>query len=106
MVARVLIIGAVLLTGLSHAGLGSAQTAGTTTQSPVSTAPPSPNDYSDPSSGIAAKYPGDVGIERDPAVVFTENFERGSIEVIGKRWSEVSNKEGEVMALSNVVPPG
>ena len=41
-------------------------------------------------SGIAVKYPGDEGIERDPAVVFTENFEHARIEAVGKRWSEVS----------------
>jgi Protein of unknown function (DUF3089) len=51
-VARVLIVGAVVLTGLSHPRLASAQTASTTTQSPVSTAPPHPNDYSDPRSWL------------------------------------------------------
>lgn len=29
-------------------------------------------------SGVAAKYPGDVGIEGDPAVVFAEGFENGA----------------------------
>jgi hypothetical protein len=53
---------------------------------------------------LAAKYPGDVGIERDPAVLFAENFETGSIEEIGKRWGDISNKEGKVMAFSDDVP--
>lgn len=35
--------------------------------------------------GLAAKYPGDAGIERDPAVLFTENFETGNM----KKWEEV-----------------
>ncbi|MCI0541001.1 MAG: carbon-nitrogen hydrolase family protein, partial [Verrucomicrobiales bacterium] len=29
--------------------------------------------------GIAAKYPGDAGIERDPAVLFAEDFEGGNL---------------------------
>lgn len=56
--------------------------------------------------GLAAKYPGDVGIEHDPAVVFAENFEIGGIEELGKRWSEVSNKDGQVLAFSGDVPSG
>ena len=27
--------------------------------------------------GLAAKYPGDAGIEKDPQVVFTDTFENG-----------------------------
>lgn len=54
--------------------------------------------------GIAAKYPGDAGIERDPAVLFAENFETGTVEQVGKRWDEVSNKGGKVLALSSDVP--
>ena len=34
--------------------------------------------------GIAAKYPADAGIERDPAVLFAENFESGDL----KKWDE------------------
>lgn len=40
-----------------------------------------------PETGLAAKYPGDVGIEKDPAVVFTENFEEDSIDALGARWA-------------------
>jgi predicted amidohydrolase len=56
------------------------------------------------SKGIAAKYPGDAGIERDPQVLFAESFEAGSIEEIGKRWGEMSNKDGKVMAFASDVP--
>ena len=34
--------------------------------------------------GIAAKYPADAGIARDPAVLFAENFETGDL----KKWDE------------------
>ena len=54
--------------------------------------------------GIAAQYPGDAGIGRDPRVLFAENFETGNIEEIGKRWGEISNKDGKVMAFSSDVP--
>lgn len=57
-------------------------------------------------AGLAAKYPGDVGIERDPAVLFAENFETGTMEEIGKRWDDFSNKDGQVMAFSEDVPAG
>lgn len=35
--------------------------------------------------GLAAKYPGDVGIEADPQVLFTEDFESGEM----RRWDQV-----------------
>jgi len=60
---------------------------------------PSPSD-----SGISALYPGDVGIESNPAVIFTEQFEEGSIGSIVPRWGDAKNPEG--MVLSNDVPPG
>jgi hypothetical protein len=56
--------------------------------------------------GLAAKYPGDRGIERDPAVVFAETFETGTVAEVGKRWGEINNKDGKVMAFSREVPPG
>jgi hypothetical protein len=55
--------------------------------------------------GIAAGYPRDAGIERDSRVLFAESFETGGIEEIGKRWGEISNKDGQVMAFSPNVPP-
>ena len=35
-------------------------------------------------AGLSAKYPGDVGIVKDPAVLFTDDFESGDL----KRWDE------------------
>ncbi len=55
--------------------------------------------------GLSAKYPGDAGIEHDSTVLFAENFENGSIEEIGRRWGEISNKDGKVMSFSKDVPP-
>ncbi|MBM4037157.1 MAG: hypothetical protein FJ290_01470 [Planctomycetes bacterium] len=40
-------------------------------------------------AGLAAKYPGDEGIERDPQVVFVEDFETGSVQEIAARWGDV-----------------
>ena len=54
--------------------------------------------------GLSSRYPGDIGIESDPAVLFAENFERGTLEEIAKRWGNISNKDGKVMSFSNDVP--
>src|SRR5215469_1141304 len=43
--------------------------------------------------GLAAKYPGDQGIEKDPDVVFVENFEEPSLDAIQQRWEDVSHAE-------------
>jgi hypothetical protein len=56
--------------------------------------------------GIASAYPGDKGIERDPRVIFAEDFEKGPLSEISRRWGEASNKDGQVLALANEVPPG
>ncbi len=39
--------------------------------------------------GLAAQYPGDEGIERDPRVLFVEDFETGSVAEIGRRWGNI-----------------
>jgi hypothetical protein len=56
--------------------------------------------------GLSAKYPGDRGIARDPHVLFAEDFEEGSLAEVVQRWSEASNKDDKVLALSSDVPPG
>jgi hypothetical protein len=43
--------------------------------------------------GLASLYPGDEGIERDPRVLFVEDFETGSIEEIGARWGNIYKAE-------------
>ncbi len=54
--------------------------------------------------GLSAKHPRDAGIDRDPAVIFAEDFEEGSLEEITRRWTEVSNHDGKVIALSSEQP--
>ncbi len=54
--------------------------------------------------GLAAKYPGDGGIENDPRVIFTEQFEEASIEELKRRWEDVKN--ARAMAFSHDVPGG
>jgi len=55
-------------------------------------------------SGIAAKYPGDRGIEKDQAVLFVEKFDAPSPQAIFKRWDSVKAKP--IMSLSPDVPAG
>ena len=47
-----------------------------------------------PLPGIAAKYPGDLGIERDPHVLFAENFESSDT----KKWDQ---KRGRVLLVED-----
>jgi hypothetical protein len=54
-------------------------------------------------AGIAAKYPGDVDIEQDEAVVFVERFD-GTLDEIASRWDEV--KRQDLFTLSDDVPSG
>ena len=39
--------------------------------------------------GLASLYPGDEGIERDPRVLFVDDFETGTVNQIGARWGSV-----------------
>lgn len=43
--------------------------------------------------GLASLYPGDEGIERDPRVLFVDDFETGTVAQIGARWGSISKKE-------------
>ena len=44
-------------------------------------------------AGIAAKYPGDAGIESDPAVLFHDGFEEYAAPAdLHKKWSVVSHE--------------
>ncbi|HXX93892.1 MAG TPA: hypothetical protein VEN81_09675, partial [Planctomycetota bacterium] len=54
-------------------------------------------------TGLAAKYPGDLGIEKDPDVVFVESFE-GSVDEIARHWDQAAGRE--IMSASEDVPPG
>ena len=59
--------------------------------------------------GIAAKYPGDVGIENDPAVVFSDNFEGKSVADLPESWTHILNPDSWVLRMVNdstVLTPG
>jgi hypothetical protein len=55
-------------------------------------------------TGIAAKYPGDRGIENDPEVIFVERFDEGSLDRIIERWETATGRE--TMSLSDDFPAG
>lgn len=55
-------------------------------------------------SGLAAAYPGDVDIKKNPAVVFAENFEEGTLQELIHRWTDASNKDAKILAFSTDVP--
>jgi hypothetical protein len=51
---------------------------------------------------LATKYPGDIGIGSDPAVVWNENFSESSVSAVAARYSTVVNTGG--MALVADIP--
>lgn len=52
--------------------------------------------------GLASQYKGDKGIEKDPDVIFAENFEAGSLDAVKSHWESVQNID--IMSLSPDVP--
>jgi hypothetical protein len=73
-------------------------------QASAVTVPPRPTPaISEGNTGLAAKYPGDVGIEKDLDVVFVESFE-GPVDEICRHWESAAGKP--IMSKSNEVPPG
>src|SRR6185437_16180573 len=67
----------------------------------VSTTPPAP-----PAGGqrLADRYPCDQGIGSDPAVVWAENFEEGSVSAVTSRYQDYKISCG--MALFTEKPSG
>lgn len=58
-----------------------------------------------PAAGaLAARYPGDVGIEGHPDVLFVERFEEATLSAVFSRWTDVRN--APMMSLSDDVPAG
>ncbi len=55
-------------------------------------------------AGIAALYPGDVGIESHSDVVFVEKFEEPTLTDLFNRWTDIRN--GGEMSFSTDVPAG
>jgi uncharacterized repeat protein (TIGR01451 family) len=87
-------LGPILISALLMT-LGGAVGASTSEQTSATTQAPS-------QEGIARKYSGDTGIENDSQVIFTEDFETGSLSDITDRWTDHSNVEG--MSLVSDVP--
>lgn len=58
----------------------------------------------DGNNGIAAKYHGDSGIEKDTDIIFVEDFEEPSLDEMKERWESVSSEE--IMSFSEDIPPG
>src|SRR5436190_59949 len=54
--------------------------------------------------GIAALYPGDVGIESHPDVIFVETFDEATLTDLFNRWTDILN--GSVMSFSSDAPAG
>ncbi|MHB8900017.1 MAG: hypothetical protein ACYC6Y_14815 [Thermoguttaceae bacterium] len=95
-----------LVSFLSSAGSGlsAAETPNAGLQASAVTVEPRPIPViAEGAGGIAARYPGDVGIENDPDVVFTETFE-GSIDETCSHWEGVVGKP--IMSASDDVVPG
>jgi hypothetical protein len=73
-------------------------------QASATVVPPVPTPaIAEGNTGLAAKYPGDVGIEKDPDVVFAENFE-GTVDEICSKWEQVAGQP--IMSKSDDILPG
>jgi hypothetical protein len=53
-------------------------------------------------AGLAARYPGDINIAKDPKVIFVENFEIQSTDELKTRWESV--QQLDIMSLDNDTP--
>ncbi len=51
-------------------------------------------------AGLAARHPHDRGLAQDSAVVLAEDFETGTLQDLDKRWTDISNKDGKVLAFA------
>jgi len=54
--------------------------------------------------GLAAKYPGDKGVAKDPNVVFVEDFEEETLDELFKRWEDIKGRKR--MSFSDERPEG
>ena len=55
-------------------------------------------------AGFGHAYPGGAGIDKDPRVVFVEDFEEPSLDDMAKRWESVQGKE--ILSFTDDAPPG
>jgi hypothetical protein len=88
----IILSAAILMTGVDLASTVSMDTVDSAAQETV------PLEY-----GLAVGYPGDIGIESDPRVVFVEQFEEATVAELVARWED-SKSEG--ISFSSDVPIG
>ena len=81
-------------TGTGVLGGASPGTASTTTQSTTPTTP------ADSGQGLAAQYPGDINIEKDLNVIFTEMGEEATTQELFTRWDNNSGTNTIALDLS------
>ncbi len=55
--------------------------------------------------GIAAQYPGDIGLEQHESVIFKEDFEAASIADVVKNWSWSRGDKDYRLSLDNIPSP-
>ena len=82
-----------ILISVSNGSASAALTAFSITVTPQGTTAPT----------LAAKYPGDVGIGSDAAVVLYENFEEGSVAAVVSRYDTYDNSSGMLLVTDH--PP-
>ncbi len=56
--------------------------------------------------GLATRYPGDVNIAQDPAVLFAESFAEDSIAALVENWTEAKGARDGTLSFAADVPPG
>ncbi len=55
--------------------------------------------------GIAALFPGDLGIEKHKSVIFAEDFDGGSMEEILQNWTSNQGAEDHRLSLDELAGP-
>ena len=88
------------LTAVARDAAGNQTTSATVTVNVSNGTPPPPP----PVTGIASRYPNDVGIESDPDVIFVEKFEEPTLTDLFNRWTDILS--GSAMTFSTDVVPG
>jgi hypothetical protein len=88
--------GAHSLTTVARDAAGNQTTSSPVTVSVLNSGPPP--------GGLAAQFPGDVGIETHPDVVFVETFEEPTVNNMLGRWTDIGM--ASLMSFNTDVPPG
>jgi subtilisin family serine protease len=88
------------LTAVARDAAGNVRTSAAVTVTVSNAAPPPPP----PAGGLAAQYPGDVGIESNPNVVLVERFDETTLANLFAKWTDVLN--GGAMSFSTDAPAG